>query len=947
MKEQQLFRCVFIFLISVLFSTPSLLAQSFTIDGISGINFDTESGDYSVSISEDFSVFGISIAPGSLTLTYTDADKTFEIDGTTTISFDDEEIDIELDFTVVNESLESVVFNVSADFEIKELTISPDNFTFEYDISNSQFEMYGDITLKIGDDDITANMGDSDDPGLVFKNSSITHVNIGVTTDFTFYGLVIEATDVGVDWDSDHTSRYNIYGDANLSIEGETVDVDFGDFDDPGIEISKGAIHSFEVDVNSDLTFGDLEVTAVDVDIKYSDDIFEVKGEITIDELFSISVTLGDDDQAGLEIDVSGSEPTFKIDELTIDIEHANLGTIDLKNFELEFNSDGIEESDVDVVFPSGTEIDARLVFVQDNGVAKLNDITISYTADELEEAIELFEGVQLAYVSGEVDNLTDPSNLEISAEVDVIYGGGFTIDGEDVTLIETGTSISVSQNNLSISGTLNLGAYRSGDEWKSLLGDGSIFFIVDFSGGTALAIASAEIPSDPLVKATATVFLSSGGDFDALVDVTLYVPSSIPFIGGDKLGSVDGAIRYKSDDLSDSYAAGWTSITVFWKKYYLGAKYKFKTRSISTFSSHSTINDIKDDIDEDINGKIVSASNNYINSYHTFEISDDPTTPGMLLVHANWGQEIDSVLVSVIGPEGVYELTRTYALTDTNTTTVPEFGYEENMTWVTGDTAAAFLVMTPTAFSEEDIAHATMMEGRYQVIVSMPADQAPDSVSLDVFPIDQSPSVDISVSKTDNFFEIDLDYWSQNPDSSHLSVYVNTTNSYDSAKLITHVEAENFEDSGYGSESIVYSPTHIIGEDSLYFFAVIDDGANPPENSSLTEAILHAPDFYGTISFPVEADSLKEGLRVFIDEDTDNSFDTHSTGGIELFGITNSDGQFSLSGLENGTYEVRIVLPPGYRIAGGVDRFSHTEITFDGSPVELDLEIEAYTEAE
>jgi len=938
-------RCFPGILISLII-TISSSAQSFSIDGIEGIEFDTSNGDFAVTLTsdDDFSVFGISIAAESLSFSYTSSSNNFTISGSTSASFDGEEITADLTLSITDEAVDDITLGVTADFEIKSLTISPDNFTFEYDIANSQFEMYGDVTLKIGDDDITANMGDADDPGLVFDGSSITQVNIGVTTDFSLSGLKIEVTDMGVEWDSDESTNYNIYGDANLSIDSETVDVDFGDFSDPGIVIKNGSLHSFEVVVNSDLTFGNLEVTTDDVDIKYSNDIFEVTGTITIDEVFSLSVTLGSDDQAGLEIDVSGSEPTFKIEDLTIDIEHANLGTIDLKNFELEFNSDGIVESDLDVVFPSGTEIDATISFVDVNGVAELDGISIAYTADDIEEALELFEGVQIAYASGSVENLTNTSNLEISAELDLIYGGGVTIDNTSATLLETGTDVTVTSTYFVFSSSVNVGAYESGDDWDSLLGDGSIYMLVNFSS-SVLAVVDVDIPSDPMVSADATVYLDSSGDFDALIDVTFYVPSSIPFIGGDKLGSVDGAIRYKADDISDSYAAGWTKIKVLWTKYYLGAKYKFKTRSVSTFDSKSTINDIKDDIDDDTSGKLVASTNRYINSYHTFEVYDDPVTPTMLLISADWGDEIDSVLVNVVGPEGVYELTRTFALTDTNTTTVPEFGYEENMNWVTNDTAAVFVLTSPSAFSEEEIPHTTLIDGRYQVVISMPADQAPDSVNLTVSPIFQSPSADVSVSKSGNNYEVDLDYWTLIPDSTHLSLYVNTENSYDSARLITHVEAENFDDEGYGSESIAYNPDFLNDQDSLYFFVVIDDGSTPPETSDIAEPFVHEPDFYGTVSFPENADSLKAGLRIFLDEDTDKSFDTHSTGGLEKFGITSEEGRFSISGIEEGTYEVRIVLPPGYRIVGGVDRFSHTEITFEGSPINLDIEIEAINE--
>ncbi len=1166
----------FLFLAITLFISNEALSQAITIDGVSGIEFDTTGGDYSISITDAFTIHGISVSPGTLTLTYSDADDSFELDGTVTASFDGEEIDAELDFVISNEALESVSFNISTSFTIKELSITPDglgfewlggssfgiygtataslegntmtvqigqdsafpgiaidngiitsvsmsvtgsfdiktitispdgltfeydstneyyemfgsatssvdgnditfdfgdsddpglildsgslthinfgistdfeikgitispdgltfeydqaedyfefygdvsvkfdneeidaslgdasdpgivfnagvithvNFslngditvkdlsiiptdlTFEYDSGNEYFEMYGDIKFKIGDDEVTAIMGDSDNPGLIYDDNSITQVNIGITETFSFSGLKVKTTDLGVEWKSGN--EFYLYGDADLSIDNETVDTDFGTFSDPGLVIKNGSLHSFEVDVNSDLKFGNLEVTTKDVNIKYSSSKFEVIGEIEIDEVFSLAVTLGSGDQAGLEIDVSGSEPTFKIEALTIDIEHADLGAIDLKKFELAFNSSGITESEVDVVFPSGTDIDAKLKFK--GNPATIDEISITYTADNLEEALELFEGIQIAEMSGTVGNLTNSSDLFIDADITTIFGGGFTLDGEDVTLLEMYDAVSIDADEFTMSGDVNVGAYKSGDNWKSLLGNGSFSLDVIFQDysytetynpfawigidnpdlyqtitvnkkASVKASIDVKIPSDPLVEASASAYVNSNKDFDALVDVTFYVPHSIPIIGGDKLGSVDGAIRYKYNDLSGSYAAGWTKVKTFWHTYHLGAKYKFSSRSISTFSSSSTISSIESDISNDENSKGLVAPSPYITSSHTFEVYDDPVAPTYLQFDANWGKEIDSVLVTVIGPEGVYEVTRTTLVSKDDSTGLPTFGYEENMDWVTQDTGAVFIISSPTAFSEEEIGHTSLIEGRYQVLFSIPASQAPDSVSLGVMALYQSPIIDAEVSKEGNKYQIDANYWSAVPDSSHVSFYVNTVNSPNEATLITHAEAVNFDEFGYGTESITYTPDEIYLQDSLFFFAVIDDGYNPPERMEYALGVLHAPDVYGTVTFPEISDSLKSGLRVFLDEDKDGSFDVASTGGLEYFSITGTQGQFSIHGVETGEYELRIVLPPGFRFVGETDRKSHFPINFTGDPVELDLQIEAYVEAE
>lgn len=938
-------------------------------------------------ITADFTMKDITISPSDLTFEYDQTEDYYEFYGDISVTFDDEEIDASLgdsdDPGIVFDSgvITHVNFTLTGDITVKELSIIPTDLTFEYDSGNDYFEMYGDIEFKIDDDEITANMGDSDSPGLIYDDGSITQINIGITEDFSFSGLSVKTTDLGVLWNSGN--EFYLYGDADLSVDSETVDTDFGTSDDPGLVIEDGSLKSFNVDVNSDLTLGNLEVETVDLDISYSDGIFEVTGELTITEVFSLSVTLGDGDTPGLEIDVSGSEPTFLIEDLTIEIESADLGTVDLKSFELAFDSNGITESEVDVVFASGTEIDAIIKFAGDP--AALDEISITYTADNLDDALELFEGIQIAEMSGTVGNLTNTSDLYVDADLTAIFGGGFTLDDESVTLLEMYDAVTIDADQFTMSGDVNVGAYEEDDEWKSLLGDGSFSLDVIFQDYTTeityenylyelfedagldpaeydideywtdevtytasvLATIDVKIPSDPLVEFEASVYVNSNKDFDALIDVTFYVPSSIPFIGGDELGSIDGAIRYKYDDLSDSYAAGWTDITVLWTKYYLGAKYKFSSRSISTFTSSGTISDIEDDISDDESEKARTALSPYVVSSHTFEVYDDPVAPNYLQFIADWGSEIDSVLVTVVGPEGIYELTRATLVSKDDSTGLPTFGYEENMDWVTQDTGAVFIIHSLSAMSEEEIGHSTLVDGRYQVLISLPRDQAPDSVSLSVTDIYQLPIIDLNVTPSGNTFELEADYWSVLPDSTYITFYANTVRSYDFASIITHVEATNFNEAGYGTESINASPDLISDEDSLYFFALVDDGINPPTKTPVTEGMLFAPNIFGIVSFPEDVDSLESGLRVFLDEDKDGSFDTESTGELEYFAITGTEGQFAIHGIEEGDYELRIVLPPGYRFVGGTDRKSHTAITFDGTPIELDLEVEAYTEAD
>jgi hypothetical protein len=406
-------------------------------------------------VTADFKFSEMTFEPKELTFLYNESNDLFEMYGELHVTFDGERLFAKLGnettpgFEYKNKKVQKIDIGVTSDFKLKQLEIKPTDLTFIYNRSGEKYEMYGDIIFKVGDDVIEAILGDASDPGMILKNNKIKQVNIGVSSTFKISGLKIQATDVGVDWKDGYF--YHFYGDADLSIANDDIDADFGTFSDPGVKIEIGKLHYLEVDINSDLKLGNLEVETKDLDVKYTNNKFEVSGELLVKEVFSLSVTLGSGTQGGLEIDVSGNEPKFKLEDFTIDIEHANLGAIDIKQIKLEFNNVGIVESDVKVVFPEGWEIDATMKFRDVRGKAELNEIKLDYRANNISDAIEIFEGVQLTYLEGDVKNLTKPSTLEVSGTIGTIYGGGFTLDNKSATFLEMTDGVTISSREFKI----------------------------------------------------------------------------------------------------------------------------------------------------------------------------------------------------------------------------------------------------------------------------------------------------------------------------------------------------------------------------------------------------------------------------------------------------------------------------------------------------------------
>lgn len=909
--------------------------------------------NFSMAITGNFKAKSIEIKPIDVTFKYSIPNDQFEMFGDAIITLDDDDISINMGDSInpgiiyANNKITHLNFGISADFSIKELEVSPKDVTFEYDSDSTHFIMYGNIDLKIDDDTIDAYLGDSDEPGLIYSDSKIHQINMGISNDFTVSGLKVKTKDIGILWsNTSGVNEFKLYGDADLSIDNDTLDTDFGTPSEPGLVIRKSSLYSFNVDVNSDLKLGNLEVVTKDLDIRYSNARFELTGEMEIKEIFSLTVILGQGNQEGIEIDVSGNEPRFKVEDLEIKIEHANLGAIDLKNFDLKFDQHGIIESDVDVIFPEGWEVEAKLKF--DENPARLNSIKIDYRADDLEKAIEIFEGVQLSYLGAEVNNLDHPSRLSVSGDIGTIYGGGFTLDGKSATLLHMRDNITISPKYFELKGDVNLGAYRTNsDDWHSLLGSGKI----DLSVGTknnwsgVRASADVKIPGDPLIEADATVTLDNHKNFDALIDLEFIVPHWVPFIGGHHYGNIDGAVRYKHHMLNQSYGAGWVHFKIFWHTIHVGAKYNFGNRRISGLSGHS-INTIKREINNDqkksnsniVKPKIIS---------HTFEL--DNLRPSAMLVEIDWTESVDSALISVIGPMGYYELTKAVVQTQGDSLNIPVITHEENMNLVFGDTSTVFHFTSIQSFNDDSSKVSSILyDGRYQLVISFFNDvSAIDTVTFN--PIWDEPVISIDVEKGEsNDFNFTIDHWSSVPDSTILSLYVSSTPDRVDPRLIDHVINSNSDEQGYGSIKFNFRPDFVVGTDTLYFYGIIDDGVNPPKYSLVSNGFIYEPSLIGYINFPDDSDSLRHGLRVYIDEDLDGSFDVLSTGGLEPFGITDSLGYFSIDSLTpDKEYELRIVLPNGYRIQGQDDSFGSETIKYIGSGQKVVIDVENYVEDE
>lgn len=872
-----------------------------------------------------------------------------ENDGSfTSISISDQMPGILVDGIVGLSLPGSGTHSIDNTIKVNGMSMVPIDMTLTYNSSRHEYHIYGSMKFPLMEDgEVTANLGTSSHPGLVISHGRVESVNMSISDNFKLNGLEIDTDDLGVNWNH-YNNTYRIHGDASFSVDGEDLDADFGTMSDPGIVLKGNHLETLNVNINADFKVGGLELKTKDMRMDYesSSSSLMITGEAEIKEIFDVKVDFGEDGQDGLYINTSDSGAAFHLGEVTIEVDDLKLGTVNLKELKVKFNDHGLEEATVIVVLEGADEIGGTLVF--DENPMKLQKVDVYYRADNLAEGIEIFEGVQLAYVNGELKNLDKPHDLKVHADIQPYAGEGLTYDGYSLTAIQSGETITADKNGINISAGLNFGALRHGNGWSDFLGKSSVDFSINFPKKTVRGAMHNELPASFAFIGVDEALFISPHNLAIFADVRFFVPGKIPFIGGKTLASVDGAFHYWYKHHSGGYAAAWTTAHVGKIHKTVGARFNFHNKHIESIGSKH-VSAIKKDYKWALHhGKQAkSLSHQEIDSdVHTFTV--DQNTPDFVMVEANWHTPVDTVLINVTGPEGFYETTRIFTTNHADSTALPEFDLETNMSKVVNDTSAYFIVTTPTLSSHNDLDkynQPSMIHGRYMVTLSY-LGNSPDSSSVTAHQHWQEPEIELEVTKnSSNRYDIDMNFWSSLPDSTEILVFVNDSLSTNNGKAIANVFPSDFDNDNFGSAAIEYTPDFVADNDSLYFYVIINDGVNPPLKSSITEAHHHIHDINGTIHFPPEADSLKSGIRVFLDLNGNGSYDSHTSDEPEPYGVSLQNGDFHVMGVENGTFDLHAILPRGYRIKGTESRFDSIKVSFNGNPTNLDLEIETYNE--
>jgi uncharacterized repeat protein (TIGR01451 family) len=430
-------------------------------------------------------------------------------------------------------SLQSLNMTVSADFRILSLSIGAKDLTVVYVPSPEEFELFGSLTISSGDgklNSITADLGDASDPGIVIQNGSLTSLNIGVDGSFQLFGLTIAPKSLTARWDS---------ASSMLALSG-------------GVDV-----------------------------------------QLTSDIGGSVSFPAADAMHAGLVIHTDTGQVQVNGLEFTLDV---SFGPFAIHDLDVKYirNTDGTTTISASgtVDFPGGFGVEGDLTI--SNG--QLTDIDLAYdagTGSGASEGIALGDtGLFLTHVGGGIHHLDDLSQLEVDASVRVNFGPSVTFLGHTVSLFEADGSITVTKDDLKLSGHVALGAEKQSDgTYKGYIGDGTATLDLNWTKGEYSATVDASL-FDGTFTVDGSFDFNNAGDVTIRATASLQIPKDIPFIGGTAIasGGFYFQVRPELNDPSQDYAAAYIKLPAIGT---VGFKYDFnKTLTFLNADSVASLGD-------------------------------------------------------------------------------------------------------------------------------------------------------------------------------------------------------------------------------------------------------------------------------------------------------------------------------------------------------------------
>ena len=270
----------------------------------------------------------------------------------------------------------------------------------------------------------------------------------------------------------------------------------------------------------------------------------------------------------------------------------------------------------------------------------------------------------------------------------------------------------------------------------------------------------------------------------------------------------------------------------------------------------------------------------------------------------------------------------------DGDSTSIPQIDSGENLTFVNADTTVEFMMMQNSSINNDSLHKSLLTPGEYNVIISYNSIQNIDSISITADKYFPEPYGTIEAKKNnDGTINASMNYWSYFPDSTTISLFFYDSTKY-SGQLVDHMNYGKLNADSSGNISFNFAPSNISPGDSVFLYYVVEDGVNTPFYSSFTQGITYYPPIYGQVTVIGQPTDSAKGFLIYLDNNANGTHDTKSTGGLEPNCVTGANGNYAFHQLIQGSYNLSIVLPPGYSLDSSSPNDIPKQVNYSGEPV-------------
>jgi SdrD B-like domain len=862
--------------------------------------------EFNAALNSSFTVAGLVIDVDDMAMNYT-ADE-FAMYGTVTvnttgISFTGQIGDPSTQaygLFIDDNVLESLGITITSTVSFGDLTMTAAPLAFNYNAAPEEFTLYGNVSVAVAGVNLSGNLGNASLPGLTIVNGALTELNLGVSANFTLFGLTCDVQALTFQYfTSGETTEYIMFGSLSLSVgqpgssasaPGETISATLGTSANPGMILDTVANVTTVQQINMAITgsfgisgFG-FSIVDAGCDYTASNDQYLIFGTFTLTDVFTASVQLGtNSSNPGITI----SDGNFFLDNFSFDLTNVPMGAFTLTYVDISYASAGnIWSGAAQVTFPTGWSISAGMTFV--NGI--LDDINLSYSAGT-SPGIEIPDtGIFVTEISGSLENLDDPAQIIVSGSIQAVYGDKITIGGTTCTIFAATGSFTADSQELVISGNYYEGAVDNNGNWTGILGTGSASVDLDWAAGVYTADVNESYYDGTFVTNESLAFNDSG-DLGIIATASVNVPDAVPFIGGTQLGSMSFAFVYTASSNTGSVAA-WINVNLYFTTVTTGFEYNFSAGSSGSFGliGAGGVNSIKNAFNS-ISSADANTPTIYVYSY-AVTVAAGSGSDG-LSVQATWPANSGTQTLEINGPNDnttYYSLSSPPPSSD-NDEFLTQYTTTTSQSVITnGSETNATVLLSPGTYNCE-IQSTYAFGSTSDVVFTNQLYYQPPTVAITSVPSSALTFVPTLTGSAAGALQSNttITLYAQIASSGYSGSEVGSFGfSVNSGGQLQNVPPINLSD---------YSPGV-----PIYIYAIINDGTNSAVYSALSSKIIPVPNLVGQVLD--QFGNPIAGITVFLDLN-DDGIDTVSnvsgastTLATDPSTVTNANGNYYFNNL-------------------------------------------------